>query len=272
MPFDSNGNYTLPTSYFVENGDTVLPIQHNPPLEDVAQALGLAVLRDGRSPFIGNLNAGSFKITNLAAGTNDGDSVRKSQIDDPWYFMPIGVPLPLDIGTGVFTAPPRDRSYRYVLLSAGATGSGLYNEGILTSEIVSGSWPIINATGVISLSGSPFNGVTIRLINSTREFLRPGVPGGLQDSTFTSHNHSGNTSTDGNHQHEVPSELWSNNANPGGASNFVNPSGAGYFNQNIAGRFTLHAGAHFHSFVTSLSGGEETRPRNLGANFYMRIK
>lgn len=81
MPFDSNGNYTLPTSYFVENGDTVLPIQHNPPFEDVAQALSLALLRDGRSPMSGDLNMGTKKISNLADATAAGDAVNKSQID-----------------------------------------------------------------------------------------------------------------------------------------------------------------------------------------------
>ncbi|HBT70051.1 MAG TPA: hypothetical protein DEB63_19675 [Agrobacterium sp.] len=81
MPFDSNGNYTLPTSYFVENGDTVLPIQHNPPFEDVAQALSATLLRDGRSPMAGDLKMGAKKIINLAAGVATSDAVNKGQLD-----------------------------------------------------------------------------------------------------------------------------------------------------------------------------------------------
>lgn len=83
MPYDSNGNYTLVDTYFVENGDTVLPIQHNPVLEDIQAALSATLLRSGVAPMTGNLNMGSaFKITNLLAGTNSLDAVNKSQMDD----------------------------------------------------------------------------------------------------------------------------------------------------------------------------------------------
>ncbi|UXT59636.1 hypothetical protein FY134_18230 [Agrobacterium fabrum] len=94
MPFDSNGNYTLPTSYFVENGDTVLPIQHNPPFEDVAQALSATLVRDGRSPMSGDLKMGTHKITFLAEGTSNTDAVNKAQMDTA-----LGSYLPLTGGT-----------------------------------------------------------------------------------------------------------------------------------------------------------------------------
>lgn len=81
MPFDSNGNYTLPTSYFVQNGDTVLPIQHNPPFEDVAQALSSVLPRSGVAPMNGPLKMGGNKITGMADGAALTDGVTKQQLD-----------------------------------------------------------------------------------------------------------------------------------------------------------------------------------------------
>lgn len=239
----------------------------------VRLTLGLGTLATLNSA-LGIADGGTGATTE--SGARDNLSLySKAQIDaflaDPWAYQPIGVPLPIDWGTGVFTPPPKDKAYRYILLSAGATGAGLYNAGVLGSENVSGSWPTVNATGVVNLAGSPFNGVTIRLINTERRFIRAGDPGALQDSAFSSHNHSGGTTADGYHDHELTAEIWSNQPSSGG-SNFVQPSGSGYYNNNIGGRKVYGGGLHAHAFTTSFSGAEETRARNIGANFYMRIK
>ncbi|UNZ49315.1 hypothetical protein [Agrobacterium tumefaciens] len=130
MPFDSNGNYTLPTSYFVENGDTVLPIQHNPPFEDVAQALSLAILRDGRSPMSGDLKMGGKKIINLADATATTDAVTKQQLDalaaivaDPWGSQPIGAFIHIDDGTvGHFQTFCKLNGYDFRNSALGGTG------------------------------------------------------------------------------------------------------------------------------------------------------
>lgn len=80
MPYDSNGNASLVPGYFVQNGDDVLPSQHNPPLEDIASMLSQALLRDGRAPLTGNLNGNGNKITNLAAPTNSNDAARLADL------------------------------------------------------------------------------------------------------------------------------------------------------------------------------------------------
>jgi hypothetical protein len=61
-------------------GTTIEVSQHNPPFEDVAQALTDSLPRDGSAPMTGNLAMGSNKITGLAAGTNAGDAVRFDQL------------------------------------------------------------------------------------------------------------------------------------------------------------------------------------------------
>lgn len=76
----SGGIYTLPPGYFAVDGTTIEVSQHNPPLEDIAQALTDSLPRDGSAPMTGNLPMGSNKITGLAAGTNPADAVRFDQL------------------------------------------------------------------------------------------------------------------------------------------------------------------------------------------------
>ena len=76
----SGGIYTLPPGYFAVDGTTIEVSQHNPPFEDVAQALTDSLPRDGSAPMTGNLAMGSNKITGLAAGTNPADAVRFDQL------------------------------------------------------------------------------------------------------------------------------------------------------------------------------------------------
>lgn len=272
MPYDSNGNYTLPDTYFVENGDTVLPIQHNPPLEDIQSALSAVLLRSGVAPMTGNLNMGTKKIVSLADGTGDKDAINKSQLDaavailtDPWAFQPIGAYIAHDDAVVGLVAPPKDKAYRYVELTAGLTGSGAYNERILTTETVSGSAPLISATAVINLTDSPLNGKTIRLINTERRFLRAGSAGTLQDDAMQDF-----------------SSLFQTRRLAGGESIFVGTSGA--FSLNPAsgpGAARINAGGDTAlssdqiSFVLSGSSARtanETRSRNIGVKFYRRIK
>jgi hypothetical protein len=72
--------YTLPVGYFATPGTTILTTQHNPPLEDIAQALTNSLASDGSTPLTGNLQMNANKITGLAAGTNPGDAVRFDQV------------------------------------------------------------------------------------------------------------------------------------------------------------------------------------------------
>ena len=76
----SGGVYTLPPGYFAVDGTTIEVSQHNPPFEDVAQALTDSLPRDGSAPMTGNLAMGSNKITGLAAATNPADAVRFDQL------------------------------------------------------------------------------------------------------------------------------------------------------------------------------------------------
>lgn len=80
MPRGPSGIYTLPPSYLAVSGETIQPEQHNPPLEDIAQALTDSLPRSGVAPMTSNLQMGGNKVTNLAAGTEPGDAVRRDQV------------------------------------------------------------------------------------------------------------------------------------------------------------------------------------------------
>lgn len=177
---------------------------------------------------------------------------------DTWAMQPIGMPIPIfDHIPGVPT-PPTDKAYRYVKLTAGLTGAGGYNNGILTSETVSGSAPLVNATAVISLSGSPLDGQTLRLINTERRFIRAGdVAGSVQDDAFQAHWHAAVL-------HNL--RTWQPVA---GSGPVVAIQGDGTNSDSTA--------AGVRTAVSDGSSGTpristETRPRNIWATYYLRIK
>lgn len=159
---------------------------------------------------------------------------------DPWASLPLRVPIPVfdHLGGG---APPTDKWYRYVKLSAGETGAGGYNEGILANESVSGSAPYITATAEIDLPASPMHGQTIPLINTERRFIRAGTTSGVtQDDQLKQHNHTlnGYLAQDGQQGPRV--------ASAPGNGGITSPT-------------------------TNATGGDETRPRNISVTYYMRI-
>jgi len=80
VPRDSNGDYDLPPGSIVNTGDDVLPSQHNPPLQDLAQAMGNSLDRDGKGGMRADLPMNGNKITDVAPGTNPTDVATVSQI------------------------------------------------------------------------------------------------------------------------------------------------------------------------------------------------
>lgn len=91
-----------------------------------------------------------------------------------------------------FSPPPtNDPRFRYIVCTAGQSGAGGYNNDVLTSETVTGSDPTITATAVVNLAGSPMNGITVPLVNTSRAFFRPGTAAGaIVNSQNLSHAHS----------------------------------------------------------------------------------
>src|SRR5690606_20623056 len=109
-----------------------------------------------------------------------GTSKYVAQVSDlQWLGTPIGGYI-----TPLSPPPKDDPRFRYVLCTAGETGSGDYNEGILTNETVTGSAPLIEATATVDLDGSPFDGLTIHLINTEGRFVGAGAAEAFEDDAI----------------------------------------------------------------------------------------
>jgi hypothetical protein len=99
--------------------------------------------------------------------------------------------------------------------------------------------------------------LTVRLINTERRFLRAGSPGVVQDSLFAAHGHGVN---DPGHVHGGVQ----NGTQSTGRSTSIDQPPAVYSRGNTAASGT--------GIWLSNSGGEETRSRNMGVDYYVRIK
>lgn len=151
-----------------------------------------------------------------------------------WFGKAIGEIVYLrDDLVGVDEPPTDVDEFRFIKLTAGDA----YNDGVLSGESVSGSDPYIDATAQIDSPDSPLNGQTINLINTERRFLRAGESGVTQEDEFKAHTHT-ETYQDGQ-------------------------TGGSYTEGGYLGtRRTTNTGS---------TGGDETRPRNIGVTAYMRI-
>jgi len=168
---------------------------------------------------------------------------------DPWQLQPLGVAIPVfDHLTGVSPPPTNNSAYRYIKLTAGDA----YNDGVLTAESVSGSAPLVIATAQISLSASPMNGQTVQLINTERRVLRAGESGVVQQDAFQGHK----VQTIGQYGRTALS--GSQDAN-----------GTGLRSPNVWGGPT--ADLTDDGVNGTPRTANETRMKNVGATYYMRI-
>ncbi|MFL1477444.1 hypothetical protein [Pseudomonas grimontii] len=200
----------------------------------------------------------------LSAGVDDATIITPKKLFnvDPWALQPIGVPIPVLAHLGGSLAPPTDKSYRYIKLTA----SDSYNSGVLTSEVVSGSEPLLQATAVISLAGSPLNGKTVSLINTERRVLRASeVSGELLSDALQGHFHAQAVGEDGVN---------------GNTPNTITTYDAGQTSGNVGMRRTNGPGLNLITIrgaITDSSNGAvrvsgETRAKSISATYYLRIK
>jgi len=187
----------------------------------------------------------------MIAGTDDSTIVTPKKLAawmDPWAMQPIGVPIPLFNNLAGAAIPSSTKEYRYITLTA----SDPYNAGVLVNETVSGSFPLVVASAVISLAGSPMNGQTVSLINTEQRLLRGSmVPGQLLQDALQSITGS-------------MSYASVNGATGAFAFNRVG-QGATYDGANAVGTVTFDA-----SLVARTAA--ETRAKSVGVVYFMRIK
>ena len=175
MPLNGSGAYTPPSPQFPAIPNTlILASDYNAVINDVAAALSQAVFRDGQGAFTGNQSMGGYKLTNMAVGTADTDSVRKSQLLD---LFPIGA----------------------IYLTAGNTNPGTFLGGTWV-QIAQGRTLI----GVGTLGSDTYaagaTGGAARVWLSTTEMPWHNH-GGNTNGHSNNHSHTGYTSESGWHAH-----------------------------------------------------------------------
>lgn len=245
-------------------GGVLAVLGNTPTLEGVRHALNLTTadgLPEGEAnKYLTNTGVLSVPLTGVdlvttgvivatdtilkALGKLQASKADASRLSNGWAVQPLGVPVGvLDNLTGV-TAPPTNDSYRYIKLTA----SDAYNAGVLASESVSGSAPLVLATAVISLVGSPLNGQTVSLINTERRVLRAGSAGTLEQDALQDHRH--------------PQYSTVSGSNTGGGVNGVAASGS----------LTGYTGGPIENYGGAPRVANETRVKSIGVTYYMRIK
>ncbi|MFL1526832.1 hypothetical protein [Pseudomonas sp. O230] len=117
-----------------------------------------------------------------------------------------------------------------------------------------GSAPLVQATAVINLAGSPMNGQTVRLINTERRVLRAGSSGTVEDDQFQK------TAIQGTYIN-TPSAI----------------SGSSYSGNNSTAGGPGSSTVTINAIISDGTNGTprvglETRAKSIGVTYYMRIK
>lgn len=188
---------------------------------------------------------------------------------DEFALKPLCEPFPVwDHITGA-PIPSNSGAAKYIRLTAGQSGAGGYNEGLLTDEQVSGSAPLVEADAEIATG--PLAGQRVPLINTEGAFIRPGISSG--DLQF-------------DQMQRLTGTFGIRRSEAGGLSETTfNTSGAisngGVGSSNVSRLSTTSPTdtvrlVNFNSAdspnarVSSTTSGE-TRPKNRQATYYMRI-
>lgn len=153
MPRGPSGIYNLPPSYRATSGQTIRTEQHNPPLEDIAQALTDSLPRSGVAPMTGNLPMGGRKVTNMAPATLPGDAVNFGQLAGivvMWSGSVASIPAGWSLCDGTNGTP--DLRGRFIV-GAGGDYAVAATGGAETVTLTAAQMPVHSHTGTTNSAG-----------------------------------------------------------------------------------------------------------------------
>lgn len=239
MPRDGSGVYSLPNGYLAVSGQTIVPSQHNPPLEDIGQAITDSVPRNGSAGMTGDLPMAGNKITDLGEPTSDADACRLQ--DARYWGMPIGA------GCDFWgTTAPAGFMFAYGQAISRTTYAECFAELGTSNGAGDGSttFNLPDKRGRASFGKDNMGGSTAgRITNAGSGIVGTtlGAAGGLETHTLTEaqlavHDHTASTASAGAHTH-------SGSADSGGAHTHTASTGS--------------AGAHTHSGTTDAAGNHQ---------------
>jgi microcystin-dependent protein len=251
LPRAPDGSYSLPSGTLVTSGDTILPSQHNPAFNDVAQAIGNSLDRDGSGGMRAALQMGGNVIQNLSPGVNPTDAATVGQLSIGTF--PVGSVIEFagssaPTGWLVCGGQSLSRTDYAALFAVIGTAYGSVDGSSFSLPDCRGR---VSAGRDFTVSGSNANRLTNTTMTPNGTTL--GATGGGQTHTLTesqmpAHTHSGSTNSVGDHAH-------SGGALSGGTAQF----GGDIFVATPGGDTGL-AGGHSHTFTTSSSGSGSAHP------------
>lgn len=256
MPRDTQGNFSLPSGSLVSLGQDILPSQHNPPLEDIAQAITGSLSRDGSGGMRAPLNLGGFRVTNVAPGVQPTDVATIAQLTGN-----VGVPAGVVADFAGTTAPAG-----WLICAGQILGRVDYPDlfaaiGTTYGAPSGATFTLPDLRGRVT-AGRDIDqgGYADRLTSPNSRTL--GATGGAQTVTLTTdqmpaHTHtvSGSTNSAGGHAH---TNVRSGTPSGTGDGNFI------VTNSNTAGTSlpTSVAGEHSHTLAGTAdsAGGGQPHP------------
>jgi len=157
--------------------------------------------------------------------------------------------------------PDNSGTAKFVRLTAGQSGVGGFNEGLLTAESVSGSAPLVTATADVAVG--PMAGQFVPLLNTEGSFVRPGTSNRIlqfdQMQRITGYFAANRFFSD------TPATAGAlSRGSSGGRPQASDTVGA----NNLAIDFNSATSPNARA---SGSTNGETRPKNRQATYYMRI-
>lgn len=171
MPRNGSGTYGLVAGNPVTTGTTISSTWANNTLSDIATALTNSIAKDGQTTPTANLPMGSFKLTGLAIGTANTDSITLGQAQNQGYLL-IGTIAGVDTITGLLS--PAITAYvagqKFCFVSAGA------NTGAVTININSLGAKNVTKLGTTALvAGDIASGALVTIVYDGTQFQLTGA-------------------------------------------------------------------------------------------------
>lgn len=248
MPRDVNGNTQPLPGTIVSTGDTILPSQHNPMVNDVYAMIGQSLSRDGQGGMRSDLNMSGFRVTNSGPGATPSDLATVGQ----------GVPIGAVTDFAGTVAPEN-----WILCYGQAISRTTYSSLFAVTGTAYGSgdgsttFNVPDFRGRVGAGKDDMGGVSASRITGVSGLSGTtlGSGGGTQFVTLDisqipNHNHGGSTAFDGAHGHTFQQQtLVGSNVNTGPS---VIASG-GRSTESVGG-----TGVHQH--VIPAQGGSQGHP------------
>jgi len=192
MPW-SGGSYTKGNNATGGwTGDASLGIgieagRHDTQDNDFATGINQCLNKDGSNPATGPLNAGGFKVTNVAAGTARTDASQVAQIQDGdfvWLGTTAGTATAQTASAApALTAYKAGQKFRAIIGSFNSTGSAATAHTLNVNGL--GAKNVTNQDNTDITSGSFVAGAIIEVVYDGTRFKITNDPGGWQNWTPT---------------------------------------------------------------------------------------